>query len=254
MIAESPKVHGTWPKAAGHLFCRGSQIVSCPIWSISISVLVFKHSIHNPHWCFIHQTRCQWKSPLLCSAHSNTSNSRQRCIGHVRINNVTVPAICLSKHRCKAFPDIGNHGPAGGLMSSHKFSTRESFFWGMGCWPWCTAWERYTVQVLTRHSVYGDHTVTLHEFRLRSCDTRSWCVWCWISSSYYSGWFVEAEVVTQQCEIHNITSESPENYLVVGGYYCWCLKQHLNVSQGGLNFYYFICCFFSESEVAVKYM
>lgn len=46
-------------------------------------------------WCFIHQTRCQWKSPSLFSAHSNTRNSRQRCVSAcqcVWINNVTMSA------------------------------------------------------------------------------------------------------------------------------------------------------------------
>lgn len=204
----------------------------------AFSVLVFKHSIRNPHWCFIHQRRCQWNSPLLCSAHSNTSNSGQRCIGHVRINNVTVPAICLPKHRCKAFPDIGNHGPAGGLMSSHKYSTRESFFWGWDADPGARR-ERDIQHKSWQGIVYMGTTV--QPCMSSGCDTRSRCVWRWITSSYYSGWFVEAQVVTQQCEIHCTTSESPEKYLAVGGHYCWCLKQHLNVGQG--------FCFFSESEV-----
>lgn len=37
-------------------------------------------------------------------------------------------AICFSKHCCKALPDIGNHGLAGRLMSSHKYQGELLFF------------------------------------------------------------------------------------------------------------------------------
>lgn len=124
--------------------------------------------------------------PMKKSISPNTSGSRQRCIGlcqRVRINNVTVPAICFSKHRCKAFPDIGNHGLAGCLKSSHKY---QGWLLGLGRRPWCMKRQIFTSSDKAYCRWRPHWSPSPSPWRYMEGDI----VWCRIISSYW--WFVEA--------------------------------------------------------------
>lgn len=203
MIPVSPKII-SWPPSL-------QKVVMCPMTHKQFCSCIQTFS-PQPALMFY---STNWKpmkksTAVFCSL--QYINGRQRCIGsghHVWINNVTVPPICLSKHHCKAFPDTGNHGLAGCLMSGHKYQGKP---FETGCWPWCTTWQRHTSPDQARHIWRrhfnpapinpGSADVTLHHDG----------VCCWLTSSYYSGWSVKAEVW-----IYCNTSSCPESYSVN----CW---------------------------------
>lgn len=144
-------------KTADHLLCRKSHFIMCPMIHKQFCSRIQTFS-PQPALMFYSTNWKPMKKSTAAFCSLQYINGRQRCIGsghHVWINNVTVPTICLSKPQCKAFPDTGNHGLAGCLMSGHKYQgelLRRDADPG--------ARHDRDIQVLTRHGAYGDNILT----------------------------------------------------------------------------------------------
>lgn len=163
----------------------------CPAIRAHLTLL-FKHSTTTCTDVLFIKWDCLWESPSPHSAQSNTSAGRQRCIGpchHVWINNVRLPAICLSKHRCRSIPWHWESQP-GGRLDVTTLKISGSFFGA--CWPWCKDQERDT-RVVTTHTEYTLHTsemsVTRSVLRLLilvltfcRCSVHTF-LHCWINKS-----------------------------------------------------------------------